>query len=177
MNRTARRALKRDAPDMAEKLANSCLDYQGGALVKVTDPKAIAALRRAFRRMIEAGAKPLALPITEEEANGFPRHASNRIKGGVSWLAVGFDPASRGAYALQSATSTFRPAAHDAAKEKALANLAMICAAPGFPPMPKNTGGVVCDVPNLSSTYPVCGPKRKPSAPFEKNQGNQNARP
>lgn len=64
------------------------------------------------------------------------------------------------------ATSTFRPAAHDAAKEKALANLlAMICAAPGFPPMPKNTGGVVCDVPNLSSTYPVCGPKRKAFGP------------
>ena len=46
MNRETRRALKRDAPAMAEKLANSCLDFQGAALVKVTDPKAIAALRR-----------------------------------------------------------------------------------------------------------------------------------
>lgn len=142
MNRTARRALKRDAPGMAEKLANSCLDFHGGVLVKVTDPKAIAALRRAFRRMIEAGGEPLALPISEDEANGFPRHAANRIEGGVSWLAVGLDPANRGAYALQSAGSNFRPAAHDHAKEKALANLALICAAPGFPPVPKPTGGV-----------------------------------
>ncbi len=33
MNRETRRALKRDAPAMAEKLANSCLDFQGAALV------------------------------------------------------------------------------------------------------------------------------------------------
>jgi hypothetical protein len=37
---------------------------------------------------------------------------------------------------LQSAGSNIRAVAHDVAKEKALANLALICAAPGFPAMP-----------------------------------------
>lgn len=142
MNRETRRALKRDAPAYADKLAKSCHDFQGETLVQVTDPMAVAALRRAFRRMLEAGCKPVALPISEDEAQGFPRHAANRIEGGVSWLAVGLDPSNRGAYSLQSAASNFRPAAHDAAKEKALANLALICSAPGFPPMPKDARGV-----------------------------------
>ena len=142
MNRETRRALKRDAPSHADKLAKSCFDFQGGDLVQVKDPKAIAALRRAFRRMIEAGCKPVAVPVTEQEAEGFPRHAAERIEGGVSWLAVGLDPSNRGAYSLQSATSNVRAAAHDAAKEKALANLALICAAPGFPVMPDAAGGV-----------------------------------
>lgn len=142
MNRETRRAMQRNAPAKAATLSKSCHDFQGGALVKVTDPKAIAALCRAFRRMIEAGCKPVALPVTEQEAEGFPRHAANRIEGGVSWLAVGLDPSSRGAYSLQSATSNVRAAAHDAAKEKALANLALICAAPGFPVMPDAAGVV-----------------------------------
>lgn len=137
MDRNARRALKRNAPAMAATLSKSCHDFQDGALVQVVPPEAVAALRRAFRRMIEAGCKPVALPVTEQEAEGFPRHAANRIEGGVSWLAVGLDPSSRGAYALQSAISNVRAAAHDAAKEKALASLALICAAPGFPPVPK----------------------------------------
>lgn len=137
MDRNARRVLKRTAPAMADKLAKSCHDFQDGAVVQVVAPEAVAALRRAFRRMIEAGCKPVALPVTEQEAEGFPRHAANRIEGGVSWLAVGLDPSNRGAYALQSAISNVRAAAHDAAKEKALASLALICAAPGFPPVPK----------------------------------------
>lgn len=140
MNRETRRAMKRDAPTNADKLAKCCLDFQGAALVKVTDPKAVAALRRAFRRMLEAGGHAVAVPISEEEANGFPRYAENRIAGGVSWLAVGLDPSNRGSYALQSATSNFRPVAHDAAKERALANLALICAVPGFPDMAGNRG-------------------------------------
>jgi hypothetical protein len=136
MNRETRRALKREAPTYADKLAKSCHDFQGETLVQVTDPKAVAALRRAFRRMIEAGCRPVAVPVSEQEAEGFPCHVANRIEGGVSWLAVGLDPSRRGAYALQSATSNVRAAAHDAAKEKALASLALICAAPGFPQMP-----------------------------------------
>ncbi|WP_149142993.1 hypothetical protein [Gemmobacter caeruleus] len=133
MNREARRAMRRNAPAMADKLAKCCLDFQGAGLVAVTDPKAIAALRRAFRLMIEAGGKPVAVPVSEQEAEGFPHHAASRIEGGVSWLAVGLDPSRRGAYALQSATSNVRAAAHDAAKEKALAKLALICASRGFP--------------------------------------------
>ena len=86
--------------------------------------------------MIEAGCRPVAIPITEQEADGFPRHAASRHAGSVTWLAVGVDTEGRGAYALQSAASKVRAAAHDAAKEKALANLALICAAPGFPRMP-----------------------------------------
>ena len=62
MDRNARRALKRNAPAMAATLAKSCHDFQDGALVQVVAPEAVAALRRAFRRMIEAGASPLPCP-------------------------------------------------------------------------------------------------------------------
>ena len=57
MNRSARRALKRDAPAMAERLANCCLDFEGCALVKVADLRAIVAFCRAFSRMIKIGAR------------------------------------------------------------------------------------------------------------------------
>jgi hypothetical protein len=101
-----------------------------------THPKAVAALTRAFRRLIEAGGKPLAIPVSEAEALGFPERQPDHLPGGVTWLAVGLDVQGRGTYALHSALPEDKATAH----EVALARLAEVCSFPGFPKFAK--GGV-----------------------------------
>ena len=59
MNRTARRILKARAPAMARLWAATCLDFSGGNLQPIDAPAAVEALRKAFQRMIEAGATGL----------------------------------------------------------------------------------------------------------------------
>lgn len=132
-NRAQRRAMKMNAKATAAKLAARCYDFHRGVIVPVTDKRAIAVLTRAFTLLLRAGGRPMAVPITEAEALGFPGHEITRLPGGVTCLAVGIDTEGRASYALQSAAGLDRAAAHDAARDRALSRLAGICATPGFP--------------------------------------------
>ncbi|MEI4471505.1 hypothetical protein [Frigidibacter sp. MR17.24] len=131
--RAQRRAMKRKADTVAGILASSCYDFHGGGTVAVTHPVAIAALRRAFALVLRSGGKPVAVPLSEAEAEAFPRYRADRVPGGVTWLAAGLDPEERATYALQSAGSTDRAEAHEVARMLALARLAFTAATPGFP--------------------------------------------
>ena len=75
----------------------------------------------------------MAVPIAKAEAQGFPRWSDAFAPDGVTWLAVGMDREDRASYTLQTASSPFNPFAHEAARERALRNLAQICATTGFP--------------------------------------------
>ncbi|MEI4473351.1 hypothetical protein [Frigidibacter sp. MR17.24] len=132
-NREKRRAMRRKAESVAAKLAACCCDFQSGGLVPVTHPLAVAALTRAFTLVLRAGGEPVAIPLSEAEANAFPRYRQALEPGTVTWLAAGLDPDERGTYALQSAGSTDRGDAHDAARAMALARLAETAATADFP--------------------------------------------
>ena len=88
---------------------------------------------RAFTLLLRFEGKPVAVPLSEAEAMGFPAHKRACLPGGVTWLAVGLDPEMRASYALQSAAGPDRAAAHEAARELALSRLTGLCATPGFP--------------------------------------------
>lgn len=134
MSRAQRRAMKAKAKPTAAVLARHCYDFErGGNLVRVSDPRALAALGRAFELLLRNGGHPLALPVSDEAAAGFPNWHRDRAPGGVTWLAVGMDRDGRASYCLQSASSTTRAAAHDAARAKALQRLGGLCQTSGFP--------------------------------------------
>lgn len=132
-NRTFRRAMKRNAEAVAAKLASRCYDFQGGGIVPVSNPLAIAALTRAFKLLLRNGGQPLAVPVSEAEAQAFPAYAANRQPRPITWLAVGMDREGRATYAMQSASSDAPALAHEAARSLALSRLAETCAKPGFP--------------------------------------------
>ena len=83
--------------------------------------------------LLRFGGKPVAVPIAEAEARGFPRWRDDVAPGGVTWLAVGVDREGRASYALQTASSPFNALAHETARDRALKNLAQVCATAGFP--------------------------------------------
>ena len=133
-NRTQRRAMKANAKEIAARMARRCYDFHaGGGMVPIADLNAIAALARAFTLLLRFGGESVAVPISATEASGFPRWHSPSEAGGVTWLAVGLDLEGRGTYALQSAASPLPALAHDTARDKALSNLATVCATSGFP--------------------------------------------
>jgi len=134
MNRAQRRAMKRKAPADAALMAACCFDFLRNGIKPVSSPLAVAALTRAFRRMIEAGGEPVAIPVSEAEALGFPERHADHMPGAVNWLAVGLDVQRRGTYALHSALSGNRQRAHEVARALALSKLAEVCATAGFPP-------------------------------------------
>lgn len=140
LTRAQRRAMKSKAPASAAVMAACCFDFLKDGMKPITHPQAVAALTRAFRRMIEAGGKPLAIPVSEAEALGFPERKADHLPGGVTWLAVGLDVQGRGSYALHTALSEDKATAHEVARALALARLAEVCSFPGFPKVAK--GGV-----------------------------------
>lgn len=87
-SRHQRRAMKRNAAANAAMLARCCFDYDGAAMLPVTDPLAIATLERAFTRMLQAGGEPMAVPLSEAEAKAFPFHEGEKrlLPGGVTWM-------------------------------------------------------------------------------------------
>ena len=135
MNRAQRRAIARRADDTAAVMAAACYDFEGGGLVRITDLNAQAALRRGFAALLKAGGNPQATPLTQAEAEGFPRHKDNPLPGGVTWLAVGLDPDTRATYALQTARDDEGDddRANEAARALALVRLASMAATRGFP--------------------------------------------
>lgn len=70
--------------------------------VPVTDPAAIGALTRAFTLLLRFGGDPVAVPIAEAEAAGFPLWRDDVVSGGVAWLAVGIDSEGPGMIPLHS---------------------------------------------------------------------------
>lgn len=141
MNRADRRVMKRKAPAAAAIMASCCFDFERGSLKPVTELKAIEALTRAFTLLIRANGKPVAIPLSEAEAMGFPERNAGFLPGAVNWLAVGLDVQGRGTYALHSADSDNRQHAHEVARALALGRLAEVCATAGFPLAPSLAGG------------------------------------
>ena len=133
MNRTARRALKARAPAMARLWAATCLDFSEGRLQPIKAPAAVEALRKAFQRMIEAGCKPMAFPISEAAAMGFPVRNAGPMPGAAHILAVGVDVLGCGTCTLESVVSDDRALAHEMGRQRALARLQEVCSAPGYP--------------------------------------------
>jgi hypothetical protein len=136
MNREARRAMAAKARDAALRLAGATLDYdQSGRVVRVVDPRAQAALVRAFERMLRAGGAPQVLRLSDEAASAFPRGGQPPQEGATAWLAVGVDCAGLASYSLRWLPA-FRidPTAQRAfAEAMLLSALAVECARPGFP--------------------------------------------
>ena len=138
-NRQARRTNKAQAKATAEKAASRTYDFTpDGKLVRVTDPRAIGVLRRAFEMMLRR-VQPLTLEISEGEASAFPRWHPTHA-GMTHVLAVYLDREGRCSYALRSctardvATGEVHPlASAEAATQAARAGLAAICAQRGFP--------------------------------------------
>jgi hypothetical protein len=112
MNRAHRRAIRGSAKATAAVLAGRCYD---------------------FALLLRNGGRPVAVPVSETEARGFPRWAAMTLPDGVTWLAVGMDGDGRASYSLHTASSPIRALAHDAARVLALSKLAAICATRGFP--------------------------------------------
>lgn len=138
-NRSTRRARRARALELASAAAAACYDYtDAGDLVKVTDPRAVAVLRRAFAMVLRTG-QPVTLELSEGEASAFPRWT--QADAGLShMLAASVDVQGRCAYALRSAavvdtdTGVRDPQASAAlAEAKARVGLVRGCAFGGFP--------------------------------------------
>ncbi len=133
MNRSARRALRAQAERVAPMWAATCLDFSDGRLQPINDPAAVEALRKAFKRMLEAGGAPMAVPISEEAAMGFPVRRAKPMRGAAHLLAVGIDVAGCGTCALESVISEDRALAHELGRQRALERLRESCSVPGYP--------------------------------------------
>ena len=81
LDRNARRNLKRNAAKVATIMASTCTDFSGGREQLISHPKAVDALRRAYKRMLAAGGKSMAVPISEEAAMGFPVRQAKPMPG------------------------------------------------------------------------------------------------
>lgn len=138
-NRSARRAMRAAATDVAARAAAACYDYTAsGALVRVSDPRAVAVLRRAFAMMLRSG-EPVTLQISEAEAASFPRW-SGADAGMVHVMAAWIDVDGRCAYHIRSGAmrdpatgETHAALSADLVDALARASLAELCATSGFP--------------------------------------------
>ena len=134
MNRTQRRALKRDAVAIAARLVARCYDIgPHGGLAPIESPDARAALCRAFEALLRGGGAPAAIAVTQTEAKGFPRYIPGPWT--HSSLAAGFDPDCRACFSIQSATSFVGDdgEAARAAQDLALRALGVVMTTRGFP--------------------------------------------
>ena len=101
MTRHERRRMKAAAAKTAALFARVCTDYgPDGKLTPVDHPKAVAALQRAFHRLLQNGGEPQVMRLTQAEADAFPRKGPD-LKGAQPYLAVGLDPDGRGTYSLR----------------------------------------------------------------------------
>ena len=102
-NRQDRRKLRKDAVRIAAAQAGSCYDYTpAGELKSIDHPEAVAALQRAFHRLLQEGGEPQVLRISATAGRGFPRYDSEAVPDGARpWLAVGFDVSGRATYCVE----------------------------------------------------------------------------
>ena len=90
------------APQAAAILARGCIDYRSGARLPVTHHKAVAALERAFGRLLVDGGDVVVMRVDEATARAFPRYTPQEAPPEArAWLAVGFDAEMRGTYCLR----------------------------------------------------------------------------
>ena len=121
----------------AEKLVRDFSDLSDPATC-ITDEGAIAALKRAFLRLIETREHTV-LQITEEEAMGFPCYQPHPENAGTDprwYLAVGLDVWARGVYVIKSISfpeGLSVPLRTAAAHSMILADLKMHTSYGGFP--------------------------------------------
>ena len=101
----------------AALLAAKCFDRAGTE--PVIEARAVAALSRAFKRMLLANG-PVVLPISDQEAAAFPGYSRNLRPGSVTWLAAGLAAEGCALYALQTAIAPNRNDAHELARAGAL---------------------------------------------------------
>lgn len=137
MNRAERRKARATAGKVAGIFARCCADYdRTGKQQKVTHPRAIALLERAFTVMLQNGGEPHTIELTQKDAATFPRGADTKAPEDCpSWLAVGVDREGRGTYTLRH-SKVFGPDTHTAKRiaiAEAQADLAKHTAYPGFP--------------------------------------------
>lgn len=138
ITRSERRRLRAHFEQVATLFAASCYDIgPQGRLVRIEHPKAVAALKRAFTRMLQEGCEPQVLRISDEAARGFPSYARDQPPGGcTSWLGVGLDVARRGTYCLRHIQmgGAFSPAeGRRVAEAYVLSGLDEACGYAGFP--------------------------------------------
>lgn len=136
LNRQARKAMAARARDLAAQAARVSLDYdQRGNLVRVTDERALAVLRRAYERMLLAGGEPQLLRVTDDAAAAFPRGYKTTDAKGGAWLAVGLDQCGAATYVLRwLVLPDLNPMGQRAMAEFILfAELAEECGRAGFP--------------------------------------------
>lgn len=126
-NRSAREALKRQAPAIAAHLAADTRVFDGSALVLVSDPLAVGAMFRAFRMMVRAAGQPVALPISRAEALAFPATKARDLPGSVYWLAVGVSASGQAISSVQCVSGPVKAVAHELARTRALAAVADEC--------------------------------------------------
>lgn len=136
MNRQGRKALAAKARSVADQAARSSLDYdQRGNLVRITDERALAVLRRAYERMLLAGGEWQLLRVSDEAAAAFPRGYKTTDAKGEAWLAVGLDQCGSATYVLRwLVLPDLHPMGQRAMAEFILfAELAVECGRSGFP--------------------------------------------
>jgi hypothetical protein len=125
-----------EAKAISVRLSETAMDYDSrGALVRVSDPRAQAVLRRAFELLLRAGGRPQVLQLAAAEAAAFPRGCSAPEVGATPWLAVGVDAAGLATYCLRWAQmQDLDPETRRACVEAVMLHvLAQACSNPGFP--------------------------------------------
>jgi hypothetical protein len=135
-SRDKRPRMAAEAKALSLRLSRTVMDYDArGSLVRVSDPRAQALLRRAFELLLRAGGKPQVLQMAEAEAAAFPRGRAAPAPGATPWLAVGVDAAGMATYCLRWAyVQHLEPEARRACVEVAMLEvLAQAWSDPGFP--------------------------------------------
>lgn len=138
-NRAARRAMRTHAREVAELSAANAFDYTpAGHLVRVSNPRAVAVLRRVFNLMLQTG-KPVTLQISDGEAAAFPRWRGAGV-GSVHVVAAWLDVEGRCSYSLRSGLARNqetglidRGLSAELAETLARQSLAELCSCRGFP--------------------------------------------
>lgn len=139
MQRVLRKA-KKNPRKLARKLARDVYDYSlPGLLVRVSHPKAVKALEKAFTFLFQNNGEPHMRLLEPEVAKTFPngRKPDWMPESARSWLAVGLDPQGRVAHIIHH---TATPEARDFREERAvaerlvMAELRKHCSTAGIPP-------------------------------------------
>lgn len=139
MNRNDRRAMRAKAKEVAAKAAAQTYDYSNdGRLIRVSDPRAVGVLRRAFEAILRTG-QPVTMEISEAEARAFPRWEDSSA-GMAHVLAAWIDAGGCCSYAVRSVAARdmltgelHHLASVDLAEAAACKRLAEITQYGGFP--------------------------------------------
>ncbi len=140
--RAERRKLLRAATKAAKAAARNAFDYTpDGKLTRVTNPRAIARLEKAYLTFVEIMVQlgepvPFIVPLDEDDAKAFPRYdPKENPPGSRSWLAVSLDVEGRFTHVMQHIVPPGRGETEDNAFAATvlLETLEDRAAHPGFP--------------------------------------------